>query len=78
MEDLKLTVQLSSQGFVVVSSKANDSIDVPITSEDDQDALTYFETPYALLDSVSPGYRDAFGQKLTSQLLKISQKDNQE
>ena len=45
-------------------------------SETPSEELTYFETPYSLLDSVSPGYQQAFGQSLCNQLRKISQEQN--
>lgn len=69
VEDLKFTVELSPQGFVVVAKDLHDTVQVETPSEN----LTYFETPYSLLDSVSPGYREAFGKSLASQLRKISQ-----
>jgi len=77
VEDLKLTVQLSVQGFRVVSSNEHDQIietedDV---EDDDNDEVTFYETPYSLLDSVSPGYREAFGNKLASQLRKLSEQN---
>ena len=66
IEDTKLTVELSSQGFCVVSWHGHDHVNA-------EDKLTYFETPYSLLDTVSPGYRDAFGHTLASQLEKLNQ-----
>ena len=73
VEDLKLTVQLSVQGFRVVSSNEHDQIIE--TEDDDNDEVTFYETPYSLLDSVSPGYREAFGNKLASQLRKLSEQN---
>jgi len=75
VEDLKFTVELSPQGFVVVAKDVHDTISVDI-SEENSDNLTYFETPYSLLHSVSPGYQEAFGKSLASQLRKISQEQN--
>ena len=77
VEDLKLTVQLSVQGFRVVSSNEHDQIietedDV---EDDDNDEVTFYETPYSLLDSISPGYREAFGNNLASQLRKLSEQN---
>ena len=72
VEDLKLTVQLSVQGFCVVSNE-HDKIEPPKNEEDE---ITYYETPYSLLDSISPGYREAFGNKLASQLRKLSEQNN--
>ena len=74
VEDLKFTVQLSVQGFCVVSSNDHDKIEPKPEEEDD---TTYYETPYSLLDSVSPGYREAFGNKLASQLRKLSEQNQQ-
>lgn len=76
VEDLKFTVELSPQGFVVVAKDVHDTISVDIPSDSESDGLTYFETPYSLLDSISPGYREAFGKSLASQLRKISQEQN--
>ena len=75
VEDLKLTVQLSSQGFCVVSSNEHDKVDV---KNDGEDEMTFYETPYSLLDSISPGYREAFGNKLASQLRKLSEQNNEQ
>ena len=75
IEDLKFTVELSPQGFVVVAKDVHDTISSEI-SETPSEELTYFETPYSLLDSVSPGYQQAFGQSLCTQLRKISQEQN--
>ena len=32
---------------------------------------TIYETPYSLLDNISPAYREAFGNHLTDELLKL-------
>lgn len=74
VEDLKLTVQLSVQGFCVVSSSEHDQIIEP-QGDNEDDEVTYYETPYSLLDSISPGYREAFGNKLASQLRKLSEQN---
>jgi len=74
VEDLKLTVQLSVQGFCVVSSNEHDQITEP-QGDNEDDEVTYYETPYSLLDSISPGYREAFGNKLASQLRKLSEQN---
>ena len=49
------------------------STDSHDTCLQDTEELSYFETPYSLLDTVSPGYRKAFGLNLASQLEKLSQ-----
>ena len=37
-----------------------------------------YETPYSLLDNLSPAYREAFGQDLTDQLLKLQKQRGEE
>ena len=71
VEDTKFTIELSCQGFVVVSRGSHDLIEI----SEPQD---YFETPYSLLDSVSPGYQAAFGANLASQLRKLSEQQNKQ
>ena len=39
---------------------------------------TVYETPYSLLDNLSPAYREAFGQDLTNQLLKLQKQRGEE
>lgn len=56
------TIELSAQGFRVVGNQHNS------TSEPSE---AVFETPYSLLDSISPTYREAFGNDLSNQLLKL-------
>jgi hypothetical protein len=68
-----LTVELSCQGFCVVSNTAHDTI-----SSDSKEELLYFETPYSLLDSLSPGYRQAFGDSLAQKLRKLSSEQQQQ
>jgi hypothetical protein len=61
-EKQRYCIELTAQGFRVVGYDYN-QIDV---SSDD-----YFETPYALLDKLSPLYRQAFGDSLVSKLLLL-------
>lgn len=61
-EEQQYTIELTSQGFKVVGSEHNTNT---LSGE------TIYETPYALLDSISPAYRQAFGDHLTDQLLKL-------
>eukprot|EP00088_Acartia_fossae_P039987 TRINITY_DN41626_c0_g1_i1.p1 TRINITY_DN41626_c0_g1~~TRINITY_DN41626_c0_g1_i1.p1 ORF type:complete len:154 (+),score=50.08 TRINITY_DN41626_c0_g1_i1:79-540(+) len=61
-EEKQYTIELTSQGFKVVGSEHNTNV---LTGEN------IYETPYALLDSISPAYRQAFGDHLTDQLLKL-------
>ena len=39
---------------------------------------TVYETPYSLLDNLSPAYREAFGNDLTTQLLKLQKQREEE
>ena len=39
---------------------------------------TVYETPYSLLDNLSPAYREAFGNHLTDQLLKLQKQREEE
>ena len=39
---------------------------------------TVYETPYSLLDNLSPAYREAFGNHLTNQLLKLQKQREEE
>ena len=41
-----------------------------------ENTIEYYETPYSLLDRVSPGYRQAFGDNLAKQLRKLSEEQN--
>jgi len=61
-EKQRFTVELSAQGFRVVGLEHN-------TTSDPSDSI--FETPYSLLDSLSPTYRESFGEDLTKQLMKL-------
>jgi len=56
------TVELNLQGFKVVGN----ALDTSNLTEQ-----PVFETPYSLLDTISPAYRQAFGDHLTDQLLKL-------
>ena len=38
----------------------------------------YYETIYALLDNVSPGYRCSFGEALSERLKQLQNADNEE
>ena len=56
-------VELTAQGFRVVGR-----------NYDSKDLTTgvYFETPYALLDNLSPMYRQAFGDSLAQKLAQLT------
>ena len=55
-------VELSPQGFRIVGNSHNQN---SISSEE------FYETPYALLDKLSPLYRKAFGDSLVLQLQNL-------
>ena len=56
------TVELSTAGFRICSF-AFDTIEDELRS-----TSKFFETPYALLDSLSPGYRESFSGALMDKL----------
>jgi len=68
-EDQEYTVALNSEGFKVVGFSFNTT---------DVEGETVYETPYSLLDNLSPAYREAFGQDLTEQLLKLQRQRGEE
>lgn len=65
LESNKYTIRLSGDGFQVVS-KTYDTVD-------DLNGFPY-ETPYALLNELSPGYTAAFGNDLTKALSNFADK----
>ena len=64
LEDQDLTIELSAEGFRIVSSNSHNEIG----PKDPGVESPVFETPYSLLDSVSPGYILEFGRALTAKL----------
>ncbi len=68
VEDNKLTIELSGQGFRVVGAQDHETVDDVEESE-----IEHFETPYSLLAKVSPGYRQSFGQCLADKLKNLEQ-----
>ncbi|KAM7358383.1 GSK3-beta interaction protein [Cochliomyia hominivorax] len=63
-------VHVSSLGFRIVS-EIYDTIDTD--KEHIQEEEEVFETPYALLDKISPRYVESFGNQLCKQLLHLQQ-----
>ena len=61
-EDNTFTIEMSSAGFRICGLK----LDTNDTEADD--STVYYETPYALLDNISPLYRQCFGQELAQKL----------
>lgn len=64
LESRKCTIRLSSEGFQIVGD-AYDKVD-------HLNGYPY-ETPYALLNVVSPGYAESFGNKLSAALQDLQQ-----
>jgi hypothetical protein len=62
LEDSAFTVLLCERGFSVVG-RALDTADT--------EGEPVYETPHSLLDNLSPGYRQAWGDHLSLQLLKL-------
>uniref|UniRef100_A0A0K8UWF0 GSK3-beta interaction protein n=1 Tax=Bactrocera latifrons TaxID=174628 RepID=A0A0K8UWF0_BACLA len=71
IEGQEYCVQVSSIGFRVVGSAFN-SID-PGKEEINEEEDVFYETPYALLDKISPSYVESFGNQLCKQLLSVQQ-----
>lgn len=63
LEGLQFCVELSSAGFSVVGNRYDDA---PATGNQ------HFETPYSLLDFISPQYRNSFGNSLLAKLKKLN------
>jgi hypothetical protein len=51
LENQELTVELSSAGFRIVSTNGHD-----VATKNSTEEESVFETPYSLLDSISPAY----------------------
>lgn len=66
-EGKEYTVELTGEGFQVVSDR-HDSAGAAGESKEE-----IFETPYALLNRISPEFTQAFGQSLCAQLGKVQQ-----
>ncbi|XP_033333898.1 GSK3-beta interaction protein [Megalopta genalis] len=63
LEGLKFCIELAGVGFSIVGNQHDDTSNV---------GGQRFETPYSLLDSVSPQYRNSFGNSLLEKLRKLS------
>ncbi|ALC44867.1 CG14505 [Drosophila busckii] len=81
IESATCCVQVTSRGFKIVSSQY-DTIDEgkaqPVASVENSETEAaeeeeIFETPYALLDKISPRYVESFGNKLCQQLRQLQQ-----
>ncbi|XP_062128042.1 GSK3-beta interaction protein [Drosophila sulfurigaster albostrigata] len=80
IESATCCVQVSSRGFKIVSSQY-DTIDEDKAirslnngdGNQEEDEEEIFETPYALLDKISPRYVESFGNQLCQQLRQLQQ-----
>lgn len=57
--------ELSAAGFTIVGEKYD--------SEDKRGKYSFYETPYSMLDNLSPAYRDSFGEQLMIKLTKLQE-----
>ncbi|KAI8037812.1 GSK3-beta interaction protein [Drosophila gunungcola] len=83
IESATCCVQVSSRGFKIVSSQYDTIDEDPRicallrngqhqdSEADEQEEI--FETPYALLDRISPRYVESFGNQLCQQLRQLQQ-----
>lgn len=67
LEKREFCIELTASGFKIVGNK------VDTTEGGGSDV---FETPYSLLESVSPGYRQSFGQQLIEKLTRLQKEQN--
>lgn len=59
IENKDFCIELSAQGFRIVGYNFN---------ENNTDSNEYFETPYSLLNSISPKFKESFGNALLEKL----------
>lgn len=62
LEDQSFCIQLSAQGFKIVGNSAD---------ETNIDTDKYYETPYALLNEVSPKFQESFRNALLNKLTAL-------
>ncbi|CAF4953873.1 unnamed protein product [Pieris macdunnoughi] len=67
LEDLNYCIEMSAAGFRVVGRKYDDTNLATIENMN-------YETPYALLNSISQKYRESFGGELMNKLLDLAKK----
>lgn len=65
LENLAYCVEMSASGFRVVGRKYDDATLSTIENMN-------YETPYALLNSISQKYRESFGGELMNKLLDLA------
>ncbi|XP_017072388.1 GSK3-beta interaction protein [Drosophila eugracilis] len=82
IESATCCVQVTSRGFKIVSSQYDTIDEDPRISvllhdrqeqEKAEEKEEIFETPYALLDKISPRYVESFGNQLCQQLRQLQQ-----
>lgn len=66
LEGRPFAIELTAQGFRIVGTSHNE-LSCPEHPE------SYFETPYSLLESISPSYIQAFGNSLAQKLSLLQQ-----
>lgn len=69
-EHSSICVELSVSGFRIVSEKFDD--------KQENSNSKYYETMYALLDSMSPGYTKSFGEALVRKLSSLQGPTNED
>lgn len=67
---LNLTT-LEGQDYCIQMSQMGFSITGMVYDSSTIEASVFFDTPYALLDSISPKYRESFAQKLIDSLTAL-------
>ena len=67
LEEKRVTVRLSCQGFAVVCPSSHD------LDESSSTSLEHHETLYSLLNAISPAYTDSFGKALGEKLSRLQQ-----
>lgn len=68
-EETNYCIELTASGFRIVGNRFDDA------SEPSEE---YFETPYALLDKISPLYRESFGSALVARLSALAAQTEKE
>ncbi|KAK1135045.1 hypothetical protein K0M31_007817 [Melipona bicolor] len=64
LEGSRFCIEVSSAGFIIVGNEHDD-----VTSKGENER---FETPYSLLNIVSPQYKDSFGSSLVHKLEQLN------
>jgi hypothetical protein len=67
MEGIQRCVELSASGFRIVGNANDNTAELP---------SRHFETPYALLNHISPSYSISFGNLLLEKLQRLPTQDD--